>query len=92
MAPASSSQTPASTASTAASTSSTKEIKEIKSETTEKLEPLVHACFICMVEEDLTLCPHCQIIYYCGSVHAEIHRQENTCFPIIVRSKPEVGR
>lgn len=59
-----------------------------------KLEPLVKACFICMEEREecLTLCPHCQIIYYCGPVCAEIHRHENVCFPIIVRSKPELGR
>ena len=86
MAPASSSPT------TTASKASNK-MDEIKLPE-EPPEPLVKACFICMEEREecLTLCPHCQIIYYCGPVHAEIHRHENVCFPIIVRSKPELGR
>ena len=31
-------------------------------------EPLIKACFVCMSEEDLILCPDCKIIYYCGQV------------------------
>ena len=60
--------------------------------------PLVEACFVCMKESSpettLTLCPHCNIIYYCGEVHRDIHRPHDTCFPFIVRSsqKPGAGR
>ena len=58
----------------------------------EKLEPLVKACFVCLEEEGLTLCPDCNLIYYCGQVHREIHRPHSTCFPFIVRSTDDLGR
>ena len=55
-------------------------------------EPLVKACFVCLEEEDLTLCPDCKLIYYCGQVHRDIHRPHSTCFPFIVRSADDLGR
>ena len=53
--------------------------------------PLVEACCVCCKESDLTLCPHCKIIYYCGDVHRDIHRPDNICFPFIVRSSQKAA-
>jgi hypothetical protein len=58
-------------------------------------EPLVEACFVCMkestTEEPLTLCSDCNLIYYCGDVHRDIHRPHDTCFPFIVRSSQKAA-
>lgn len=57
-------------------------------------KPLVEACFLCMSEEELTLCPDCKLVYYCGEVHRDIHRRgpDKPCFPFIVRSSQKTGR
>ena len=53
--------------------------------------PLVEACCVCCKESNLTLCPHCKIIYYCGDVHRDIHRPDNICFPFIVKSSQKAA-
>ena len=55
-------------------------------------EPLVQACFVCQKTDELSLCPDCGLVYYCGQVHKEIHRPETTCFPFIVQSNDKLGR
>ena len=58
----------------------------------EQQQPLVQNCFACSKTEDLSLCPDCGLVYYCGPIHKEIHRPETTCFPFIVRTDEKLGR
>ena len=57
-----------------------------------KQDPLLHVCWLCNTTDDLTLCPDCEVVYYCSEAHGEIHRPATTCFPLIVQDTPELGR
>eukprot|EP00093_Oithona_nana_P005600 05600.XXX_90784_92820_1 [CDS] Oithona nana genome sequencing. len=65
--------------------------------------PATQECFLCQTSAS-NLCPHCGLVYYCSTVHFNLHRvtlKENggdqaktkeICLPYKVGNKPNIGR